>query len=219
MVKILIVEDEKPISDMMVMSLKLMGYHCTALYNGMDAANLLEENQSFDLILLDIMLPEINGYELMEYIRPMGIPVIFITAKAALDDRIKGLTSGAEDYIIKPFDMVELGARINIVLRRFNKTETLLTFKNISVDVENRIVTRNGEEIKLSPREFDLFVLFVRNQNITLFKDRIYETIWGGEWNPDSRIIDLNVQRLRKKLDLKNELTTVYNSGYRLVDK
>ncbi len=219
MVKILIVEDEKPISDMMVMSLKLMGYHCTALYNGMDAANLLEENQSFDLILLDIMLPEINGYELMEYIRPMGIPVIFITAKAALDDRIKGLTSGAEDYIIKPFDMVELGARINIVLRRFNKTENLLTFKNISVDVENRIVTRNGEEIKLSPREFDLFVLFVRNQNITLFKDRIYETIWGGEWNPDSRIIDLNVQRLRKKLDLKNELTTVYNSGYRLVDK
>ena len=155
----------------------------------------------------------------MEYIRPMGIPVIFITAKAALDDRIKGLTSGAEDYIIKPFDMVELGARINIVLRRFNKTENLLTFKNISVDVENRIVTRNGEEIKLSPREFDLFVLFVRNQNITLFKDRIYETIWGGEWNPDSRIIDLNVQRLRKKLDLKNELTTVYNSGYRLVDK
>ena len=219
MVKILIVEDEKPISDMMVMSLKLMGYHCTALYNGMDAANLLEENQGFDLILLDIMLPEINGYELMEYIRPMGIPVIFITAKAALDDRIKGLTSGAEDYIIKPFDMVELGARINIVLRRFNKTENLLTFKNISVDVENRIVTRNGEEIKLSPREFDLFVLFVRNQNITLFKDRIYETIWGGEWNPDSRIIDLNVQRLRKKLDLKNELTTVYNSGYRLVDK
>jgi DNA-binding response OmpR family regulator len=219
MVKILIVEDEKPISDMMVMSLKLMGYHCTALYNGMDAANLLEENQSFDLILLDIMLPEINGYELMEYIRPMGIPVIFITAKAALDDRIKGLTSGAEDYIIKPFDMVELGARINIVLRRFNKTENLLAFKNISVDVENRIVTRNGEEIKLSPREFDLFVLFVRNQNITLFKDRIYETIWGGEWNPDSRIIDLNVQRLRKKLDLKNELTTVYNSGYRLVDK
>ena len=118
MIKILIVEDEKPISDMMVMSLKLMGYECTALYNGIDAANLLEEDQNFDLILLDIMLPEINGYELMEYIRPMGIPVIFITAKASLDDRIKGLTSGAEDYIIKPFDMVELRARINIMRKK-----------------------------------------------------------------------------------------------------
>lgn len=219
MVKILIVEDEKPISDMMVMSLKLMGYECTALYNGMDAANLLEENQSFDLILLDIMLPEINGYELMEYIRPMGIPVIFITAKASLDDRIKGLTSGAEDYIIKPFDMVELRARINIVLRRFNKSDTLLAYKDISIDVDNRVVTRGNEEVKLSPREFDLFVMFVRNVNITLFKDRIYETIWEGEWQPESRIIDLNVQRLRKKLDLKEELITVYNAGYRLVDK
>ena len=149
MIKILIVEDEKPISDMMVMSLKLMGYECTALYNGMDAANLLEEDQNFDLILLDIMLPEINGYELMEYIRPMGIPVIFITAKASLDDRIKGLTSGAEDYIIKPFDMVELRARINIVLRRFNKSDTLLAYKNISIDVDNRVVTRGDEEVKL----------------------------------------------------------------------
>ena len=219
MIKILIVEDEKPISDMMVMSLKLMGYECTALYNGMDAANLLEEDQSFDLILLDIMLPEINGYELMEYIRPMGIPVIFITAKASLDDRIKGLTSGAEDYIIKPFDMVELRARINIVLRRFNKSDTLLAYKNISIDVENRVVTRGNEEVKLSPREFDLFVMFVRNVNITLFKDRIYETIREGEWQPESRIIDLNVQRLRKKLNLKEELITVYNAGYRLVDK
>ena len=118
MIKILIVEDEKPISDLMVMNLTRAGYKCTPLYNGKDAADLLEENQNFDLILLDIMLPEINGYELMEYIRPMGIPVIFITAMASLDNRIKGLTSGAEDYIVKPFEIVELLARINIVLRR-----------------------------------------------------------------------------------------------------
>ena len=169
MIKILIVEDEKPISDLMVMNLTRAGYKCTALYNGRDAADLLEENTGFDLILLDIMLPEINGYELMEYIRPMGIPVIFITAMASLDNRVKGLTSGAEDYIVKPFEIVELLARINIVLRRYNKTETILTFKNYKIDTENKIVKKNNpddastsEEIKLTPKEFELFVLFVR---------------------------------------------------------
>ncbi|MCR5213014.1 MAG: response regulator transcription factor [Eubacterium sp.] len=216
MIEILIVEDEKPISDLMVMNLTRAGYKCKALYNGGDAADLLEENQNFDLILLDIMLPEINGYELMEYIRPMGIPVIFITAMASIDNKIKGLTSGAEDYIVKPFEIVELLARINIVLRRYNKTESLLTFKNISVDTENRVVTKGGEEVKLTPKEFDLLVLFVRNVNITLFKDKIFETIWESEWQPESRTVDLHVQRLRKKLDLKENLKTAYSMGYRL---
>ena len=223
MIKILIVEDEKPISDLMVMNLTRAGYKCTALYNGRDAADLLEENTGFDLILLDIMLPEINGYELMEYIRPMGIPVIFITAIASLDNRVKGLTSGAEDYIVKPFEIVELLARINIVLRRYNKTETILTFKNYKIDTENKIVKKNNpddastsEEIKLTPKEFELFVLFVRNVNMTLFKDKIFETIWETEWQPESRTVDLHVQRLRKKLDLKDSLVTVYSTGYRL---
>ena len=221
MIKILIVEDEKPISDLMVMNLTRAGYKCTALYNGRDAADLLEENQSFDLILLDIMLPEINGYELMEFIRPMGIPVIFITAMASLDNRIKGLTSGAEDYIVKPFEIVELLARINIVLRRYNKTESNLQFKNYKIDVDNKVVinTDNGEEVKLTPKEFELFVLFVRNVNMTLFKDKIFETIWEAEWQPESRTVDLHVQRLRKKLGFKNELVTVYSTGYRLSDK
>ena len=216
MLKLLIVEDEKAISDLMVMNLKRAGYSCTALYNGKDAADLLEENSSFDLILLDIMLPEINGYELMEYIRPMGIPVIFITAMSSLDNRVKGLTSGVEDYIVKPFEIVELLARINIVLRRYNKTDSILTYKNYSIDVDNRVIKREDEEIKLTPKEFDLFVLFVRNVNITLFKDKIFETIWEAEWQPESRTVDLHVQRLRKKLGLRDELVTVYSTGYRL---
>ena len=170
-----------------------------------------------DIILLDIMLPEINGHELMEYIKPMGIPVIFITAMAELDDRVKGLTSGAEDYIVKPFEIVELLARINIVLRRYNKTDTILSFKDLKIDVENRIVTREG--IKLTPKEFDLLVLFVRNVNMTLFKDKIFETIWETEWQPESRTVDLHVQRLRKKLNLKDNLKTAYSTGYRLSDK
>ena len=200
----------------MVMNLTIAGYNCTALYNGREAADLLEENQNFDLILLDIMLPEINGYELMEYIRPMGIPVIFITAMASLDNRVKGLTSGAEDYIVKPFEIVELLARINIVLRRYNKTETTLQYNDINIDTENRVVKKGGVEIKLTPKEFDLLVLFVRNVNITLFKDKIFETIWETEWQPESRTVDLHVQRLRKKLDLKDNLKTAYSTGYRL---
>lgn len=223
MIKILIIEDEKPISDLMVMNLTRAGYKCTARYNGREAADLLEENQSFDLILLDVMLPEINGYELMEYIRPMNIPVIFITAMNSLDNRIKGLTSGAEDYIVKPFEIVELLARISIVLRRYNKTDTILEYKDIRIDTENRVVTQKISsedyvEVKLTPKEFDLLVLFVRNKNITLFKDKIFETIWETEWQPESRTVDLHVQRLRKKLRLKDELKTAYSTGYRLTE-
>ncbi len=223
MIKILIIEDEKPISDLMVMNLTRAGYKCTARYNGREAADLLEENQSFDLILLDVMLPEINGYDLMEYIRPMNIPVIFITAMNSLDNRIKGLTSGAEDYIVKPFEIVELLARISIVLRRYNKTDTILEYKDIRIDTENRVVTQKISsedygEVKLTPKEFDLLVLFVRNKNITLFKDKIFETIWETEWQPESRTVDLHVQRLRKKLGLKDELKTAYSTGYRLTE-
>jgi DNA-binding response OmpR family regulator len=181
------------------------------------AADLLEDH-IYDLILLDIMLPGINGYELMEYIRPMGIPVIFITAKNSLDDRMKGLTSGAEDYLVKPFEVVELLARINIVLRRYNKTETELHFKDLDIDVENRTVTRDGNAIELTPKEFDLLTMFVRNLNITLYRERLYESVWEAEWMGDTRTLDLHVQRLRRKLGLKENLKSVYNMGYRLVE-
>lgn len=218
MLKILIVEDEKPISDLIRLNLCKAGYSCTALYDGKAAADILEDH-TFDLILLDIMLPEINGYELMEYIRPMGIPVIFITAKASLDDRMKGLTSGAEDYLVKPFEIVELLARINIVLRRYHKTESILRFRDITIDVENRAVKMGYEPVELTPKEFELLVMFVRNVNITLYRDRIYETVWETEWMGESRTLDLHVQRLRRKLNLKKDLKSVYNTGYRLSEE
>ena len=221
MLKILIVEDEKPISDLIVMNLTRAGYNCTALYDGESAADMLETN-NFDLILLDIMLPKINGYELMEYIRPMNIPVIFITAKASLDDRIKGLTSGAEDYLVKPFEIVALLARINIVLRRYNKTESVLTFKDITVDTDNHIVKKGDTAISLTPKEFELLVVFIRNKNITLFRDRLYELVWPeliySDELSETRTLDLHIQRLRKKLALKNDLKTIYNAGYRLAE-
>ena len=217
MIQILIVEDEHPISDLIRLNLTRAGYNCTAAYDGLEAADILEE-QRFDLVILDIMLPKINGYELMEYIRPLSIPVIFLTAKGSLDDRMKGLTSGAEDYMVKPFEVVELLARVNIVLRRYHKAQQLLRFEDIVVDAENQTVKKAGQEVELTPKELELLVLLIRNQNITLFRERIYEEIWGMEYSVESRTLDLHIQRLRKKLDLVEQLKTVFKVGYRLED-
>ena len=162
MIEILIVEDEKPISDLIRLNLMKAGYSCTCTFDGMEAADILEE-RNFDLIILDVMLPKLNGFELMEYIKPLGIPVIFLTAKATLDDRLRGLTSGAEDYMVKPFEIVELLARVNIVLRRYNKMEQQLTFKDIAIDTKNQNVSKAGKHIELTPKEFELLELLMRN--------------------------------------------------------
>lgn len=217
MIKILIVEDEKPISDLIAFNLSANNYSCTQAYDGLQAANLIEEN-CYDLILLDIMLPEIDGYELLDYIKPLNIPVIFITAKGSLEDRVKGLTQGAEDYIVKPFQVVELLARVNVVLRRFNKASSVLEFSNIVANTETKVATKDGTPLDLTPKEFELLVLLIRNVNITLFREHIYETIWGNDYYGDTRTLDLHIQRLRKKTGLGRNLKTVYKVGYRLED-
>ena len=153
MIKILVVEDERPISDLIRMNLEDAGYQCTCALDGLTAADILEKH-TFDLVLLDIMLPKVDGYELFEYIKPTGTPVIFLTAKAGLNDRVKGLNLGAEDYIVKPFEIVELMARIQVVLRRYHKDATKLVFGDIVLNTENRTVCRNGQEIVLTPKEF-----------------------------------------------------------------
>lgn len=217
MIQILIVEDERSISDLIRLNLTKAGYSCTAAYDGMEAADILEQ-RLFDLVILDIMLPQVDGYELMEYIRPMGIPVIFLTAKGGLEEKMRGLTSGAEDYMVKPFEVVELLARVSIVLRRYNKADSLLYYQNIVADTKNQKVTMDGEEIVLTPKELELLVLFMRNRNITLFRERIYEEIWGAEYSVESRTLDLHIQRLRRKLGLGDRLKTVFKVGYRLED-
>lgn len=217
MIKILIVEDEKPISDLISINLSANNYQCYQAYDGLEAANLLESH-TYDLILLDIMLPNIDGFELLEYIRPLNIPVIFITAKASVDDRVKGLTMGAEDYIVKPFQVVELLARVNVVLRRFNKASSILTFNDITLNTDSKIATKGDKALELTPKEFELLALFIRNLNITLFRERIYETIWENEYFGDTRTLDLHIQRLRKKAGLGKALKTIYKVGYRLED-
>lgn len=213
--KILIVEDEKSINRLIKINLSDAGYSCLCAFDGKEAIELIDHNH-FDLILLDIMLPEINGYELMEYIRPLEIPVIFLTAKSDVKDRVKGLKLGAEDYIAKPFEIIELVARVKTVLRRFHKTETLLNVYDITIDTLSRIVKKEGQVINLTVKEYDLLLLFIQNKNIALFRDRIYEAVWGEYYMGDSRTVDLHVQRMRKKLGLEDKIVPVYKVGYRL---
>nr|MDD6336617.1 response regulator transcription factor [bacterium] len=213
--KILVVEDERPISDLIVMSLTGAGYCCQRAFDGIQAADMIEHN-AYDLILLDIMLPGYDGYELMNYIRPLEIPVIFLTAKASVDDRVRGLKAGADDYLPKPFEIVELLARVESVLRRYHKQDAILTVGDVQVDTLSRTVKKKGKPVSLTKKEFDLLLLFMQNPGIALFREKIYERIWEGEYMGDSRTIDLHVQRLRKKIGWEDRLVAVYKVGYRL---
>ena len=215
MIKILIVEDEKPIADLLDMSLTAAGYSCDCLSSGTAAADAVGERR-YDLILLDVMLPGIDGFELMEYIAPLEIPVIFITARDAVKDKIKGLKLGADDYIVKPFEIAELLARVATVLRRYHKTESRIVVGDVKVDTQSRVVTRDGKPVPLTAKEYALLLLFLQNKNIALFRETIYERVWESDYMGDSRTVDLHVQRLRKKLGWQERITAVYKVGYRL---
>jgi len=215
MVQILVVEDERPIADLLRMSLSQEGYACVCVYDGAAAADLLERRR-FDLILLDVMLPEVDGFELMEYIRPMEIPVIFLTAKSAVSDRVRGLRSGAEDYIVKPFEIVELLARVDVVLRRYNKTGAVLHVGGLDIDTRAMQVRRDGGLIELTRKEYGLLLLFAQNPGRALYRETIYERVWGGEFPYGSKTVDLHVQRLRKKAGWEDCLRAVSKVGYRL---
>lgn len=215
MIHILIVEDEKPISELLRLSLTKAGYHCTCVYDGVDAANRIEE-AVFDLILLDVMLPGISGFELMDYIRATGTPVIFITAKNAVSDRVKGLRMGAEDYIVKPFEILELLARVEGVLRRHGKLETILHVGGLDINTQSMTVTRDGAEVPLTRKEYDILLLFARNPGIVLYKSTIYERVWGGDYPDSTRTVELHIQRMKKKVGWNDRIRPVYAIGYRL---
>lgn len=216
MIKILIVEDEKAISNLIKLSLKKTGYSCHQAYDGMEAIDMIDKTP-YDLILLDIMLPEIDGFEVMEYIKPLEIPTIFLTAKNEVNDRVKGLRMGAEDYIIKPFEVIELLARVDVVLRRNKKTAEFIDIDNLHVDINAMIVTRGNKEINLTRKEYELLLLFAQNPNMALYRETIYERVWGGDFEPGSKTVDLHVQRLRKKTGLNSQIQAVNKVGYRLV--
>lgn len=214
--KILIVEDEEPIANLIRMNLVKAGYQCEIAADGEAAADCIEE-RSFDLILLDIMLPKLNGYEVLEYAKAVNIPVIFLTAMGETEQKVKGLKMGAEDYIAKPFEISELLARVETVLRRYQKTESKLRVLDIEIDAESRTVLQNGEPVDLTTKEYELLLLFLRNKNRALYRETIYESVWGGEYSGTGRTVDLHVQRLKKKLGLEEHIMAIYKVGYRLV--
>lgn len=216
MIKILIVEDEPPISNLIKLSLSKEGYSCDCAFDGATAADMVTETP-YDLILLDIMLPEINGFELMEYIQPLGVPVIFLTAVNSVGNRVKGLRMGAEDYIVKPFEVVELIARVDVVLRRYNKSDDLLEIGGLTIDTKAMRIKRGDKEITLTRKEYDLLLLFARNPDVALYRETLYERVWGGDLGVGSKTVDLHVQRLRKKTGLEEHLQAVSKVGYRLV--
>lgn len=215
MIEVLIVEDEKPISNLIRLSLTKEGYACTCAFDGLQAADFLETNRC-DLILLDVMLPHTDGFELMDYIRPLEIPVIFITAKDSVTDRVKGLRLGAEDYLVKPFEIIELLARIDVVLRRYQKKNTVLRVGGLEIDTESMQVRRDGQALSLTRTEYGLLLFFARNPRRALYRETIYERVWGGEFPYGSKVVDLQVQRLRKKVGWERELQAVNRVGYRL---
>lgn len=215
MVRILAVDDERPIAELLRVSLTRAGYECVCAYDGLEAANLIEK-EAFDLILLDIMLPGIDGFELMDYIRTTGVPVIFLTAKNAVSDRVKGLRMGAEDYMVKPFDILELLARVEGVLRRHGKLQTLLEVGGLKINTLSMQVSRNGAEIPLTRKEYELVLLFARNLGVVLSKTTIYERVWGGEYPESTRTVELHIQRMKKKVGWDDRIKPVYGIGYRL---
>ncbi len=215
MIKILIIEDEQLISNLIKMTLDDEGYICETAFDGEQAIDKIDTINP-DLILLDVMLPKISGYDILNYAKTIDIPVIMITAKSETSDKVKGLREGADDYITKPFEVVELLARVEALLRRLSKLDNKLTILDIEIDLIKRSVTKKGEEIALTIKEYDLFLMLVQNKNIALFRDKILEKVWGFDYEGDSKTLDLHISRIRQKLSLSDNIKAIKKFGYRL---
>lgn len=214
MAHILIVEDEEAINRLIKQNLRLAGHECTQVLDGLEAKKVLEDSNTFDLIIMDVMLPHIDGFTLMQYVK--GVPVIFLTAKSQLEDKITGLTSGAWDYLTKPFEMLELIARVNLVLQKTQKESKGIWLNDVYVNLEARTVSRGEEEIELAKQEFDLLEILIRNRNIALSREKLLDLAWGYDYMGDTRTVDVHITKLRKKLNLEQYIKTVYKTGYRL---
>ena len=213
MIKILIVEDEKPISDLIKFNLELSGYQCDQVFDGEKALCQTFSN-NYDLVILDVMLPQLSGFDVIKELH--GTPVIFVTAKAGIQDRLKGLQLGADDYIIKPFEILELVARVKAVLRRTKGEQKYIEFDDIRVEFDTRRVYKGGKEIPLKPKEYDLLEALISNRNLALSRERLIKLGWNFDYEGDTRTVDVHIQRLRQKLGLSARLHTVYKTGYRL---
>ena len=214
MARILIAEDEKAINTLVKKNLELVGHTCQSVFDGEAVLDALEV-QHFDLILLDIMMPKMDGFAVIQEIGKTT-PIIFLSARSAVADRVKGLKLGADDYITKPFDMLELQTRIETVLRRTNKSDDVFTLNEVKVDFLSQQVFLGEEVVECSPKEFLLLEALIKNRNIALSRDKLLEIVWGYDFEGDTRTVDVHIHALRKKLAWEEKIKTVYKLGYRL---
>ncbi|MBE6879006.1 MAG: response regulator transcription factor [Ruminococcaceae bacterium] len=214
MAYILIAEDEQAINDLICKNLKLLGHRTAQAFDGAQAMQLIAE-ENFDLVLLDVMMPQMSGFEVKSKL-PADLPVIFVTAKNSVSDQLTGLNLGADDYIVKPFDVLVLIARVENVLRRTRKNDTIFAINDCVIDLAKRIVLKDGKEVVLTLQEFNLLEALVLNRNFALSREKLLQLAWGYDYMGDSRTVDVHVQKLRKKLDLQKEIVTVFKYGYRL---
>lgn len=215
--KILVIEDESSINDLICMNLEISGYEPVPFYDGLEVSRHLVRDKKYQLALLDIMLPGKNGFELMEELKNADIPVIYLTAKGDLSSKVKGLRNGAEDYIVKPFEMLELLTRVHKVLERFhNQDFTEIHIKDVVIFPEQRIVKKDGNDIYLQPMEFDYLMAFVKYKNVVITREQLLNILWGVNFQGETRTVDVHVGILRKKLDFHDIIITVPRIGYRM---
>jgi DNA-binding response OmpR family regulator len=212
MAEILIVEDDAHINELMKRNLQLVGHKCTQCFDGSEVLKTMYEKE-FDLVLLDVMLPGISGFDLISKLE--GTPVIFVTAKGELEDKLQGLSLGAEDYIVKPFEILELIARVGVVLKRFGRNDTVIKIDDIEIDMKQHIVTKSNVIINLKPQEFRLLEVLVYNKNLALSREKLLDMAWGYDYVGETKTVDVHIRKLRQKLGLENYIKTVSKIGYR----
>ena len=213
MANILIVEDEEVIHELIKRNLSLVGHICHSAFDGKEALECIADKR-FDLMILDIMLPKEDGFSVMRQAK--GQPTIFLTARDSLNDRMTGFSLGADDYIIKPFEMLEMLARVEAVLRRTQTSASTFQLDKVLINFDSRQVYREQELLELTPKEYELLEVLVKNRNIALARERLLELVWGYDFEGETRTVDVHIQKLRKKTGWENRIKTVYKMGYRL---
>ena len=214
MSKILVAEDETAINKMICMNLNITGYETVSMQDGQEVLDYLATGASADLAIVDIMMPRVDGFGLLEPLNKAEIPVIYLTARGDLESKVKGLSGGAEDYMVKPFEMLELLLRIEKILKRTGKSDELIKLDDVTLDIKKRIVSKENEQISLTPMEYDLLCILAKNRNIALGRDKILHEIWGAGFEGETRTVDVHVAALRKKTGL--HIVSVPKIGYRL---
>lgn len=224
--KVLVIEDEEAINDIICMNLQAAGYETMSVYDGSEAERLLKGGchqdgmgvspEEYSAAILDVMLPGKDGFALLEDFRRTEIPVLMLTARDDVLSKVKGLRQGAEDYMVKPFEMLELLVRVEKIIQRSRKKPVEIQIRDVVIYPERRLVTRRGEKVYLKPMEFECLMLFAAHPNIALTREFMIGQLWGGNFSGETRTIDVHVMRLRQKLGFADVIKTISRVGYRL---